>query len=359
MKPPIILIENNVIDYVEEYKFLGFYFTSNLCLQTHINYIKKTTSQFINILKSLCGVSWGSDPDCLLLLYLGVVRTKIEYASICLLDCTKSQLIQLKRIQWKCLRIILGAMSSTHTDSLEVLSNVMPLDIRFSLLADKFINNCIAKEDHPITLLATTFNSNSNIALPKIIEKIKVKKATLTVHNQQIHNRFSYPLSTFLHKPYITYLNLNKIDTSNEVAKTKYLLAINRTKFKDAFRIFTDGSKTCDKVGAGFWMPDINMEAHFQLNPQASIFTAEARAMLEALNFVEDIPRRKFVIITDSMSVLQALDANKVTCQHPLIHDIKNAICQLKKKLKIIHFLWVPSHKGIRGNEIADPMTLK
>ena len=89
---------------------------------------------------SLCGVSWGSDPQNLLKLYTGAVRPKLKYMSRIVLDCTKPQFLKLERIQYKCLRIALGAMNSTPNLALEQLGNLMPIRKRFSFFANNIAN---------------------------------------------------------------------------------------------------------------------------------------------------------------------------------------------------------------------------
>ena len=86
---------------------------------------------------------------CLILLYLGVVRPKLEYMAPLLLNCDPKIFIKLERVQYKCLRIALGAMQSTHTLSLEQTANVMPLRERLAFLSDCIIKKILSREHHP------------------------------------------------------------------------------------------------------------------------------------------------------------------------------------------------------------------
>jgi len=70
-----------------------------------------------------------------------------------------------------------------------------------------------------------------------------------------------------------------------------------------------------------------------------------------ALDFIDSSSLNKFIIFSDSLSVLQS------------IHNLKleNSLCQnlLVKLHKLSHFndillCWLPSHMGIQGNEKAD-----
>jgi hypothetical protein len=47
---------------------------------------------------------------------------------------TSTHTLKLGRIQYRCLRIVLGSMESTHVQTLEVIGGVPPLIVRFSII---------------------------------------------------------------------------------------------------------------------------------------------------------------------------------------------------------------------------------
>ena len=84
----------------------------------------------------------------------------------------------------------------------------------------------------------------------------------------------------------------------------------------------------------------------------SSVFTAEAKAIDLSLDFVNNCTYTdKFVIFSDSLSVLQALNhtpSKNSQIQHLLL---KHHVISSSKS--IIH-CWIPSHIGIYGNEKVD-----
>ena len=60
----------------------------------------------------------------------------------------------------------------------------------------------------------------------------------------------------------------------------------------------------------------------------------------------------KHVVFTDSLSCILALKT--IYSKHPLIQDILVRLSMLDEAGKSISFFWVPSHVGLRGNELAD-----
>lgn len=87
------------------------------------------------------------------------------------------------------------------------------------------------------------------------------------------------------------------------------------------------------------------------LPTESSIFTAEICAIDLALSIIEKDEHRKFLIFSDSLSVLTSLNNKKL--ENPLIIKLTNRIDSLSEH-KEIFICWIPSHIGIRGNERAD-----
>ena len=85
-----------------------------------------------------------------------------------------------------------------------------------------------------------------------------------------------------------------------------------------------------------------------------SIFTIELLAVLNALVFIfNNYSNNKFVIHTDCRSVLSSLkdifSVNQIVCE---IHDWLVLLAN-RRKISIL-FCWVPSHVGVRENELAN-----
>jgi hypothetical protein len=63
----------------------------------------------------------------------------------------------------------------------------------------------------------------------------------------------------------------------------------------------------------------------------------------------------RYLVVTDSMSLLKALHTRKVASRtHSLVYEIKEACWWLKKNGYEIHMMWIPSYVEVRGNERAD-----
>ncbi|XP_075160455.1 uncharacterized protein LOC142233425 [Haematobia irritans] len=98
----------------------------------------------------------------------------------------------------------------------------------------------------------------------------------------------------------------------------------------------------------------MDIEASFSLHPICTIYSAEAQAIIESLKFIKASDLDRYIIISDSKSVLMALSSFGNNRTHPYIWIIRELLYELDLKGYTVHFLWVPSHTGIPGNEHAD-----
>ena len=122
-----------------------------------------------------------------------------------------------------------------------------------------------------------------------------------------------------------------------------------KSKFPNHSHINTYGSKD-GKVVASAAVHNKQVSKR-RLPDGASIFSAELRAILLALDFVERSANDKFIIFSDSLSSLQALDNLKLdnsTVQKVLLKYNSVSVSNT------VFFCWLPSHVGIRGNDQAD-----
>ena len=121
-----------------------------------------------------------------------------------------------------------------------------------------------------------------------------------------------------------------KKDTPSHVYIQKF------SEIKDEYSyytaIYTDGSKDNDRVGCGLIINNLSIDL--------------------ALDTIAESDDDHFIIFSDPISVLLPLHNNKM--DNPLILLLLQKLHYLSCAHKTIHFCWIPSHIGIRGNEAAD-----
>ena len=79
--------------------------------------------------------------------------------------------------------------------------------------------------------------------------------------------------------------------------------------YPNCTKIFTDGSKDPENriVGAAFVVSELNYEKQNKLNPTQFVFTSELVAIQQAVQWIIDSKTPKSVILTDSLSAIQAI----------------------------------------------------
>nr|KAG5687401.1 hypothetical protein BaRGS_021614 [Batillaria attramentaria] len=128
-------------------------------------------------------------------------------------------------------------------------------------------------------------------------------------------------------------------------------------RFSQHLKIYTDGSVLdSGEVGCAFVIPDLGITRRYKLNAGLSIFSAEMYAILMACTFINDMPNPPLgaVILSDSKSSLQALERGGTRNRSDVQSEILFLAHQIITKGTALALMWLPSHSGIRGNELAD-----
>ena len=131
------------------------------------------------------------------------------------------------------------------------------------------------------------------------------------------------------------------------ISKNKFLEV--KQQYYTHQEIYTDGSKDGEKVASTAILDGELYQ--FRLPNNSSIFSAELKAIDLALNNIEQDACWRYIIYTDSLSVMQALEGEKT--ENPLVVILLEKLSKLCRRADIA-YCWLPSHIGISGNEEAD-----
>lgn len=127
--------------------------------------------------------------------------------------------------------------------------------------------------------------------------------------------------------------------------------ARKNTKYRLYTDIYTDGSKTEERVGYSI-VNGVNVTQR-RINDNSSIFRAESLAVKDAVEWItQQQTVGAYLICTDSLSVIKALENRKISSVWR--DEIGNLYKQAIGNGTTVTFLWIPGHAGIAGNERAD-----
>ena len=335
-------------------KFLGLIFDKRLTWKDHIEYLTNRCKKRINLMKVVSGAYWGACKETLVILYRNLIRSCIDYGCEIYDSTVKTNKMKIDRIQSQCLRVCCGALRSTPINALQVDCGEMPLELRRLQLQCKAMLKYKSFKNHPTNTCFQNgwqeeygvFKDSFRTIYSKtkdIIENLPKANDIIVVEN----------IPSWEYEGCITSLELSKIINKNESPHVNLALTKEyMEKWNNYLHIYTDGSKFEEKTACSFNVPAVNYEFKARLSNNTSVFDSELCAILKALQWLDSNPPFQCVILSDSLSALQALkdDENK----NALIGEIRYNVFMLQNKGIRIYLAWIPSHIGLKGNERAD-----
>ena len=349
---PTLTLNGSILPYEKEVKFLGMVFDEKLNWSSHIDQLKIKVRQSMSILKVVSSFHWGADKKSLLRLYDSLCRSKIDYACQIYSSACKTKLKEIDVLHNTGLRICTGAFRTSPVESLYVDSHELPLDLRREELGLRYTMRLKSSRENPAFAVLGECNSQKFGKLSSKPFQIRQLEGLddLTVQRQKILET-GYPKVPpwLIPKIDICSKDISKKNKTEDEIKARFLEHDNENHVGQQ-KIYTDGSKSENGVGSAVVHGNDTYVA--KLPDSASIFTAEMNAIIQALNIVHDSKHKKFVIYSDSKSVLESLD--KLNASHPLIQKAQEWLFRISCRRKYVTFCWVPAHVGIQGNERAD-----
>ena len=312
-------------------KILGILFDSKNTWIPHLKTIRKDSLLRMNILKCLAHKSWGSHSSSLLQIYKALILSKLEYNSYLFIKAKTTALKMIDTIHNTGLRLVTGAFRSSPISSVLNTAGVAPLDIR---------------RVHSSILLAIRRTQNNLKVMKQINDTLKdipfshldvIKNETIQTPPWLFNNPINRELSEY---------------PKNDTAPIIYIQHLHSiiSEFHDFTKIYTDGSKMENGVGAAVVVQDhVSM---LRLPNFCSIYTAEAMAISFALDLIKTNGIHKAVILSDSLSTLRSIE--NTSNPNEISRKIQNQIYNLTYTGYSITLIWIPSHNKIPGNERAD-----
>lgn len=153
-----------------------------------------------------------------------------------------------------------------------------------------------------------------------------------------------------MHPPQVnTYLSkFNKRETPKKLM-IKYFYEIIHNNHYD-FVLYSDASKSDTGVGCSVTTAN-NLISTSLIPPLCSVHTEELYSILQAFKHINR-SNKKVAICTDSLASI--LSIKELFTEHPIEQDIHHSYHHLYSLNTTVTIIWIPSHIGIPGNELAD-----
>ena len=138
--------------------------------------------------------------------------------------------------------------------------------------------------------------------------------------------------------------------TTNATAYPQHFREWIAEKYEGYKQLYTDGSKDSNWGGAAAIAEKVEKRA--AMPREAYIFSAELHAIQIAVDTLRNMRHDKFLIISDSMSVLKELGSRVPELQ--VARRVQRDLVKIKARGKQVKLWLVPGHSGLNGNEMAD-----
>ena len=355
---PDIYLKGQALPFTNYVKFLGLWFDTKLNWKEQVKQLKIKCQSSLNLLRVLTGTRWGADRTVMLRIYRALVRSKLDYGSVVYDSARKSYLRPLNTVHNTGIRLATGALRTSRLESLFCEASEPPLALRRQYLLTSYAAKLLCMKKHPSFMplfkpsFEAIYDAKASATLP----------AGIRLNRLLVEAAFRYP-KVYPHglsatAPWVTKrpscltgLASNKKSSTSPIIYKKGFAELC-SEFKGFIQIFTDGSKDDCAVGSAF-ISGNDIKYGFKLNDKCSILTAELYALLQALKFIKlNLTDKEFLICSDSLSSLQAIDA--LYSPHTLVQEIHSLLASLSSRDVTVVFCWVPGHVGIQGNELAD-----
>lgn len=388
---------NNVftIKSEKEAKFLGVIFDYNLSFIPHIKHVINKAKKRVKAIKYLCNGQKGIRQDQAINITKALVSSVIEYAAPIYLSSNLNETYRqkIRKIESAALRAAIGYRVTTPINVIYADNGFTGIHFRAKLLANRYwikqmekgLENGITLGKQMLTYTKLTDlqlvraawktkKSSPNLGEEIFHQAIEIGKDIVTRDKNKERLEFWEKKCSKVQQNSERYNQEIIIDTKtgrdieeNRVppsATTKYFLDKYNLTREDTSIYYTDGSKIPDSLSNGLAIVEEEKEIFkkegIAVNNLMTIYTTEAIAIHEAMERATNVnEKNNILILTDSMSVLLALE-NKINNLKEInkkdniwINKIANLIELTSNTNKTI-LAWIPGHRGIPGNEIAD-----
>ena len=294
MLRPKLKLNDTILEFKSQTKFLGVIFTANLSWKNHIEYIIAKSRKKLNLMKMVVCQSWAQDTNTLINIALSIVQSQLIYGQELYHSAPKSLLKKLQSIDSRALKLALGLPIHTSIMKCYKEIGILSLDEQRKFAAAKYVLrslnvNYSVKEDIFIDSEVHFPKRSKNIAYLEPI--YTYTKSVLKEVKEDIHNITPMPLypkyppwehhiANFDDK----YCTVGKNENSNLLSiQAKEHLA---NVYSNHLQIFTDGSVSENgDCGSAYIIPALKVERSFHIGKDKSIFTCELLAILFALEY--------------------------------------------------------------------------
>ena len=354
---------------VKSKKVLGVVIDNQLDFHEHVQERVKAGFRALKCLDSFIKGHKGCCQSVFIRLYNALVLPVMDYGALVAVTATSECVTEMGKVHRAAMLKASGCINSTSTDALEVLTNTIPIDLHLKMRQAQEVVRISAKhEEDPLKkdFQEWAANSHSYGRKPTVFQmlmcRFKEMKGNTDFDNIEKEFRYTREFMSLMKAGGVVNTEEFKVEKETQEENVRDLLS--RLQPEDVV-VFTDGSAYGNPgpTGAGGVVYLDGYEAAPVLlkkgvSPYSNNFTGELvgiQISLEFLADVSEVENRNIHVFTDCQGAIVSAFQNQIpTNKIEIVTSIKQHITQIGEKGNKIHVHWVPGHKDILGNELAD-----
>ena len=365
-KIPKLLWNNHPLVHDETPTYLGITLDQRLTWKKLTKKCQTRAKLRLGLMKKLAGTSWGCDEKILKKVYQGRIRPVLEYGMASWTTTAPSNFDNICRAQNQALRIMTGGMRSTPIKEMESICKLPPTQDRRDMKTLSQFEKFKRLEDHPMHCRVHNI-AKGRLKRSSMVRKAKEMVTKIPALKEGEPTALTLPSTSPCHQSHLPELKdqiPGIIFKELQPATHRRAIAVEFIEEKYPLslwtHVYTDGSaeNATEKGGAGFYITlkdgtetrDSSATGRFCNN-----YSAEAEALrlaLQKLREHTDNIQPNIVFLTDCRSLIQAIGTGKAEECKDLVANFSHLMVSSKR----VVVQWIPSHCGIRGNEIADQL---
>ena len=380
--PRPLLLDGERIEWVAEFDYLGVRLDRNLNMDALVQNLAARMRKRLLIMCRISGFSWGAPSAILGLFYRQAVRALFDYAATTIAATHNSVGVQgprrragltaksiernfttLERVQYQAARIITRAPGTTRVEILLLEAGLPPLQLRCQQALANHLTKLLTRQDTSFSRKAAAYLEDPRRGAATLswdtrrsITKLKASHGLRLADSAKPRPRppwYTVPAVTRT-----TDISTAKRDYSTAALKAlaQESIAQAQEDFPLATTVYTDGSLNPDsgRAGAGMVIPADSVKRVIRVNDFASTLDTELAAIDLALAATTD---RSCLIVSDSLNAIRDIVDPGVF--HSGAADIQDIIINRHRNNLSTVLLWMPSHIGLAGNDLADKAALE
>jgi len=340
-----VQVGGELVHSVGEVRYLGILLDSRLTWSGEVAELRRKVTRARGLLAYLAGDPLTAKRSVLRSIFRSFVQSRLDFHLPFL--CSRVSILRGVQVSVnECLRVISGCIFSTSIPALHVEVGCLPQDWRARYLLLRMAVRCVGRgrED--------------------VVGRIIMDYCSLGPRARSALGSCGYAAQMFLDAEMERF---SLCTVCPPVAPWLWAPALagcvaGEEASEDlGLPIFCDASFSADDFsgGVGVFVPALKWRRAWSLAAVPSVFVAEMAAISQALLLGLETGAVKFVVFSDSLSAIRALQGHiqALDFRHPSVLEVGYRLYEALRGGVEASVRWVRGHSGVLGNEEADALS--